>query len=65
MNNPIAQMLLQKIANNNQALNNPMFINAMQMYKSGDQKGLQQMAENLCRTKGTTPDEIAKQYNLK
>lgn len=54
--NPM-QIMLQKMMNSPQIQNNPMAKNAMQMYQSGDSKGLQQMAENLCRERGITLDE--------
>lgn len=37
--------------------NNPMVVNAVQMYERGDAKGLKNMAENLCREKGITIEE--------
>lgn len=52
-----AQLLLNQMMNSPQVQNNPMAKNAMQMYQSGDSKGLQQMAENLCRERGITLDE--------
>jgi len=54
--NPM-QAILNQIINSSQVQNNPMAKNAMQMYQSGDSKGLQQMAENLCRERGITLDE--------
>lgn len=54
--NPM-QIMLQKMMNSPQIQNNPMAKNAMQMFQSGDSKGLQQMAENLCRERGITLDE--------
>ena len=35
-----------------------MIRNAMQMYKNGDAKGLKDMAENLCKERGTTPQQV-------
>ena len=44
--------------NNSQIMQNPMIRNAIQMYQSGDTQGLQAMAENLCKERGTTPQQV-------
>ena len=59
MKNP--QAFLQKMMNDSQIMQNPMAKNAMEMYKNGDTKGLQTMAENLCKERGTTVDDVKKQ----
>ena len=51
MKNP--QAFLQQITNNSQIVQNPMAQNVIRMLKDGDTKGLQAMAENLAREKGT------------
>ena len=51
MNNP--QAFLQQITNNSQIMQNPMAQNVIRMLQDGDTKGLQAMAENLAREKGT------------
>ena len=56
MRNP--QAFMQQMMNNSQVMQNPMAKNAMEMYKSGDTKGLQSMAENLCKERGTTPQKV-------
>ena len=56
MKNP--QAFIQQMMNNSQIMQNPMVKNAMQMYKNGDTKGLQAMAENLCKERGTTPQQV-------
>ena len=56
MRNP--QEFMQNIMNNNEIMQNPMAKNAMEMYKNGDTKGLQAMAENLAKERGTTVDDI-------
>lgn len=70
MNNPLAmifqmmnggenpQQILNQMMNNNQLMQNPMMKNAMQMYQKGDAKGLQKMAENLAKERGTTVDDV-------
>lgn len=59
MKNP--QAFLQKMMNDSQIMQNPMAKNAMEMYQKGDTKGLQAMAENLAKERGTTVDDVKKQ----
>ena len=59
MKNP--QAFLQQMMNNSQIMRNPMAKNAMEMYQKGDTKGLQTMAENLAKERGTTVDDIKSQ----
>ena len=56
MRNP--QEFMQNIMNNNEIMKNPIAKNAMEMYKNGDTKGLRAMAENLCKERGTTPQQV-------
>ena len=56
MKNP--QEFIQQIMNNSQIMQNPMAKNAMEMYQKGDTQGLQAMAENLCKERGTTPQQV-------
>ena len=42
-------------------MQNPMAKNAIGMAQSGDTKGIEQMARNLCREKGINPDEMINQ----
>lgn len=76
MNNPIQfvqamrnpQQFLQQMMNNNKILQNPIGKNAIEMYQKGDIQGLNQLADNLCKEKGTTLDEmkmkIKSQFNI-
>lgn len=59
MKNP--QAFIQQMMNNSQIMQNPMARNAMEMYKKGDTQGLQTMAENLAKERGTTVDDIKSQ----
>lgn len=59
MKNP--QAFMQQIMSNSQIMQNPMAKNAMEMYKNGDTKGLQVMAENLCKEKGISVDDVKSQ----
>ena len=56
MKNP--QAFIQQMMNNSQIMQNPMAKNAIQMYQNGDTQGLQAMAENLCKERGTTPQQV-------
>lgn len=62
MKNP--QAFIQQMMNNSQIMQNPMAKNAMKMYQKGDTQGLQAMAENLCKEKGISVDDV-KQNVLK
>ena len=59
MRNP--QEFMKNIMNNNEIMQNPIAKNAMEMYKNGDTKGLQAMAENLAKERGTTFDDMKSQ----
>ena len=59
MRNP--QEFMQKMMDNSQVMQNPMAKNAIEMYQKGDTKGLQAMAENLAKERGTTVDNMKSQ----
>lgn len=40
---------------------NPIMKNAIEMYQKGDKQGLNELANNLCKEKGTSFEEMAKQ----
>ena len=56
MKNP--QAFIQQAMNNSQINQNPIAKNAFEMYKKGDAKGLNELASNLCKEKGTTMEEM-------
>ena len=56
MKNP--QAFIQQMMNNSQVMRNPIAKNAMDMYQKGDTQGLQSMAENLAKERGTTVDDM-------
>ena len=56
MKNP--QAFIQQMVNNSQVMRNPIAKNAMEMYQKGDTQGLQAMAENLAKERGTTPQQV-------
>ena len=56
------QQAIQRIIENNPSIqNNPLAQNAMKMYQNGDTRGLQNMAENMCKERGITVDQAKQQ----
>ncbi len=68
MNNPLAfvqamrnpQQFLQQAMQNNHIMSNPMAKNALEMMQSGNNKGLEEMARNLCKEKNINPEDAMK-----
>ena len=60
MSNP--NQFLQGLMSNNQIANNPMARNAIQMMQNKDEKGLEQMARNLCKERGVDVDKLVQQF---
>ena len=52
------QSMIQKMMGNSQISQNPMAMNAMEMFQSGNIDGLKSLAENLAKEKGTTVDDV-------
>ncbi len=52
------QQFLQQAMNNSQIMKNPMAKNALEMYQQGNIEGVKNLAENLCKEKHTTVDEV-------
>ena len=55
------QAIRSIIESNPNIQNNPRAQNAMKMYQNGDTKGLQNMAENMCKERGITVDQAKQQ----
>ena len=55
------QAFIQQMMNNSQITQNPIAKSAIQMYQNGDTQGLQTMAENLAKERGTTVDDMKSQ----
>lgn len=56
------QQAIQSIIENNPNIqNNPLAQNAIKMYQNGDTRGLQNMAENMCKERGITVDQAKQQ----
>lgn len=51
------QQFIQGMMNNNQAMQNPILKNALEMAQKGDKQGIEELARNLCKEKGINPDE--------
>lgn len=60
MRNP--QAFMQNILQNQQAMQNPMVKNTIEMMQKGDRKGTEEMARNMLKERGLDPDEIYKQF---
>lgn len=52
------QQMIQQMMGNSQIMSNPMAKNAMDMLQKGDMQGLQNMANNLAKERGTTVDDV-------
>lgn len=53
------QMIVQMMRS--QAGNNPIMKNALNMLENGDNKGIEELARNLCKEKGINPDDAVSQ----
>lgn len=56
------KMILSQMMSNSQFSNNPIMKNTFDMMNRGDNKGLEQLARNLCKEKGLNPEEIMSQF---
>ena len=59
MKNP--QQFLQQMMGNRQMMSNPIIKNALGMVQSGDAKGIEKLARNLCKEKGIEVDDFVSQ----
>lgn len=59
------QAFLQQAMTNSQLMQNPIGKNAIEMFQKGDKEGLAQLANNLCKEKGTSYEEMAKEIKTK
>ena len=55
------QAIQSLIEGNPNVQNNPLAQNAIKMYQNGDTRGLQNMAENMCKERGITVDQAKQQ----
>lgn len=54
------QQFLQNAMQNTDLMQNPIFKNTVDMMQKGDNKGLEEMARNLCAEKGINPEDALK-----
>ena len=59
MQNP--QQMRMNILGNSQMMKDPRAQKAAQMYQNHDTSGLKEMAENMCREYGKTPEQVKNQ----
>lgn len=52
------QAILQKMMGNSQIAQNPMAMNAMEMFQSGNIDGVKSLAENLAKEKGANIEDV-------
>lgn len=57
------QTFLQQISKNTQMMQNPLVKNTFEMMQKGDNKGLEEMARNLCKEHGIDADDAYKQIS--
>ena len=57
------QAIRSIIESNPNIQNNPLAQNAIKMYQNGDTRGLQNMAENMCKERGITVDQAKQQVH--
>lgn len=55
------QAILQQMLGNNQISGNPIMKNAISMAQSGNMKGVEELARNLCKEKGINPEDFLNQ----
>lgn len=55
------QQFMQQIMGNNQIMSNPIIKNALGMVQSGNVKGVEELARNLCKEKGIQADDFVSQ----
>lgn len=55
------QQFIQQMMGNNQIMSNPIIKNALGMLQSGNVKGVEELARNLCKEKGIQADDFVSQ----
>lgn len=58
MANSNPQQMAQMILNNSQMMKNPMAKNFVGLLQKNDMNGIKQMAQNICQSQGTTPENM-------
>lgn len=57
------QEFINQISSNSQMMQNPMVRNTFDMMQKGDNKGLEEIARNLCKEHGMNPDDLYNQVS--
>lgn len=55
------RQLIQNMMGNSQIMSNDMVKNAYGMAQKGDFQGVEDLARNICETKGINPDDVMRQ----
>lgn len=55
------QQFIHQMMGNNQIMSNPIMKNALGMVQSGNMKGVEELARNLCKEKGIQADDVFSQ----
>lgn len=55
------RQFIQNMMGNSQIMSNDMVKNAYGMAEKGDFQGVENLARNICKTKGINPDDVVKQ----
>lgn len=55
------RQFIQNMMGNSQIMSNDMVKNAYGMAQKGDFQGVENLARNICKTKGINPDDVVKQ----
>jgi hypothetical protein len=55
------QQFIHQMMGNNQIMSNPIMKNALGMVQSGNMKGVEELARNLCKEKGIQADDFVSQ----
>ena len=58
---PILDMVVNQIMNDPRYKNNSTMQNAFQMYRSGNNQGVEDLAKNVCQTQGRNINELINQ----
>lgn len=59
------KQFMQQMMGNNRMMSNPIMKNALGMAQSGNMKGVEELARNLCKEKGLNADEVFNQVKGK
>jgi hypothetical protein len=59
------QAFMQNLMNNSHINQNPIAKNALEMYQRGDLRGINELADNLCKERGINRQDIEKEIRSK